>query len=70
MPRKEYGQMAKRNKKGKTWKEHASPYLSRALKTASTTWKPKSQRANMGKVRKLRVQRTKINMEIKKELDK
>lgn len=70
MPRKEYGTMAKRNKKGKTWKEHAAPYLSSSLKQASKSWKPKSQRTNMSKVKKLRDQRVKINMEIKKELDK
>ena len=62
--------MAKRNTKGKTWKQHASPYLSNALKQASRTWKPKNQRANMAKVTKLRSQRLKINREIKKELDK
>lgn len=62
--------MAKRNTKGKTWKQHASPYLSNALKQASRTWKPKNQRANMSKVTKLRNQRLKINREIKKELDK
>jgi hypothetical protein len=62
--------MAKRNTKGKTWKQHASPYLSSALKKASTTWKPKNQRTNMSKVTKLRNQRLKINREIKKELDK
>jgi hypothetical protein len=62
--------MAKRNKKGKTWKQHASPYLSKALKTASSSWKPKSERTNMSKVVKLRNDRLKINREIKKELDK
>ena len=62
--------MAKRNNKGKTWKQHAGPYLSKALKTASTTWKPKNQRTNMSKVTKLRTQRLKLNREIKKELDK
>ena len=62
--------MAKRNSKGKTWKDHASPFLRNALKQASRTWKPKSQRTNMAKVTKLRGQRAKINREIKKELDK
>jgi hypothetical protein len=62
--------MAKRNKKGKTWKQHASPYLSTALKRASSSWKPKSERTNLIKVRKLRDQRLKINSEIKKELEK
>ena len=62
--------MVKRNARGKTWKEHASPYLRKALQTASRTWKPKSQRTNMKKVTSLRTQRTKINMAIKKELEK
>ena len=70
MPRKESGVMAKRNTKGKTWKQHASPFLSKALKQASKSWKPKSQRTNMTKVTKLRNQRLKLNVEIKKELDK
>lgn len=60
----------KRNSKGKTWKEHAAPYLRSGLKQASRTWKPKSQRTNMSKVVKLREQRRKINVDIKKELDK
>lgn len=62
--------MSKKNAKGKTWKQHAAPYLSRALKTASKTWKPKSKRANMKKVQKLRGQRERINAQIKKELEK
>lgn len=62
--------MAKTNGKGKTWKQHAGPYLSKALKTASSTWKPKNQRANKKKVSSLRAQRLKINAAIKKELDK
>lgn len=62
--------MAKKNSKGKSWKEHASPYLRNALKQASRTWKPKNQRTNMSKVKKLRDQRLKINREIKKELEK
>lgn len=62
--------MAKRNAKGKTWRQHAGPYLSKALRQASKTWKPKSQRANMKKVMGLRTQRTKINSEIKRELEK
>ena len=62
---KEYGMPARRNKKGKTWKQHAGPYLSRALKQASRTWKPKSQRTNMVKVSKLRKQRETINRQIK-----
>lgn len=62
--------MAKRNAAGKTWRQHAAPYLSRALKQASKTWKPKSQRTNEMRVRKLRTQRAKINEEIKKELSK
>jgi len=61
---------AKRNKRGKTWREHAAPYLSKALKQASSTWKPKNQRTNRKKVTSLRAQRAKINFEIKKELEK
>ena len=60
----------RRNSKGKSWKEHAGVYLTRALKEASRTWKPRSQRANMAKVQKLRIQRSKINLVIKKELEK
>lgn len=62
--------MAKRNASGKTWRQHAAPYLSKALKQASKTWKPKSQRTNEQKVQKLRTQRAKINEEIRKELAK
>lgn len=62
--------MAKKNSKGKTWKEHAAPYLRNALKTASKTWKPKSQRTNLKKVKTLRSQRSKINEQIKRELEK
>ena len=62
--------MARTNSSGKTWKQHASPYLKKALKTASRTWKPKSQRKNMKKVLSLRKQRVKINAAIKKELEK
>lgn len=61
---------AKRNKRGKTWREHAAPYLSKALKQASSTWKPKNQRTNKKKVVNLRAQRAKINFAIKKELEK
>jgi len=61
---------AKRNRRGKTWKEHAAPFLSKALKTASRTWKPKNQRTNKAKVQSLRNQRLKINAQIKKELEK
>ncbi len=60
----------KRNSRGKSWREHAAPFLKSALKKASQTWKPKSQRTNMSKVTKLRAQRDKVNKEIKKELDK
>lgn len=70
MQRKEYGVAAKRNKRGKTWREHAAPYLSRALKQASTSWKPKSQRTNKKKIASLRAKRVKLNFEIKKELEK
>jgi len=62
--------MAKRNRSGKTWKEHSAPYLRKALKQASQTWKPKSQRADMAKVKKLRDERLKINRQIKAELEK
>jgi hypothetical protein len=62
--------MAKTNSRGKTWKQHAAPYLSRALKQASKTWKPKSQRTNMAKVVALRKQRDKINTAIKQKLGK
>lgn len=62
--------MAKKNSKGKTWKEHAAPALRKALKQAAKTWKPKSQRTNKAKVAKLRAQRLKVNAEIKKELNK
>ena len=61
---------AKRNKAGKTWKQHAAPYLRRALQQASKTWKPKSQRTDMKKVARLREQRAKINSEIRAELEK
>ena len=61
---------AKTNSKGKTWKQHAGPYLKSALKTASRTWKPKSQRASKVKLRSLRGQRDKLNVAIKKELEK
>lgn len=61
---------AKRNKAGKTWKQHAGPFLSRALKTAAKTWKPKSQRMDKVKVKKLRLQREKINADIRRELEK
>lgn len=68
--RKEFGIMAKRNSRGKTWRDHAAPYLRKALKQASSTWKPKNQRTNKVKVTKLRDQRAKINEQIKKELEK
>lgn len=61
---------AKTNRTGKTWRKHAAPFLSRALKQASKTWKPKSQRKNMVKITKLRNQRLKLNAEIRKELEK
>lgn len=62
--------MSKKNKSGKTWKQHAGPYLSRALKQASKSWKPKSARTDPRKVKKLRDQRTKINDQIRAELNK
>lgn len=61
---------AKRNSKGKTWRDHAAPYLRKALKQASKTWKPKSQRMNKKKVEFLRRERARINDSIKKELEK
>lgn len=70
MRKKEYGQMSKTNAKGKTWRQHAAPYLSKALKQASTTWKPKSKRTNKKKVEMLRKQRLGINAKIKQELEK
>lgn len=62
--------MARKNGKGKTWREHAAPYLRKALKQASATWIPKSKRTNKKKVEQLRKQRAKVNEQIKKELDK
>lgn len=62
--------MPKTNNKGKTWKQHAGIHLKKALKRAASTWKPKNQRTNMAKVKKLRSQRERVNAEIKKELDK
>jgi hypothetical protein len=62
--------MTKKNSKGRSWKQHAAPYLRKALKTASRTWKPKSQRTNVKKVQSLRSQREKINEAIRKELAK
>lgn len=70
MQKKEYGLASKRNKRGKTWREHAAPYLSKALRQASRTWKPKSQRTNKKKVAGLRVKRQKLNDQIRKELEK
>lgn len=61
---------AKRNKSGKTWKEHAAPHLRNALKAASRTWKPKKDRTNHEKVAKLRQMRAKINQDIKREIEK
>lgn len=62
--------MARTNSKGKTWREHAAPFLSRALKQASASWIPKSKRTNKKKVEQLRKQRAKVNDQIKKELGK
>lgn len=60
----------KRNAAGKTWKQHAAPHLQRALRTASKTWKPKSQRMNKAKVAQLQRQRAEINRKIKAEREK
>lgn len=62
--------MAKTNQKGKTWREHSAPYLAKALKAASKSWKPKHMRTNTAKLAKLRAQRDRINNEIKKEKGK
>lgn len=62
--------MAKRNSSGKTWKEHAAPLLRKALQQAARTWKPKSQRMNEAKVKRLQAQRAKINAEIRREREK
>jgi len=61
---------AKVNSKGLTWRQHAGPYLSQALRAASRSWKPRSKRTNKKRVIHLRHQRTKINAEIKHELEK
>lgn len=59
--------MARRNQAGKTWKEHAAPFLSRALNQAARTWKPKARReADARIVKRLQEQRQKINAQIKK----
>lgn len=60
----------RRNSSGKTWKQHAAPYLQRALRTASKTWKPKSQRTNKQRVAHLQKQRAEINRKIKAEKEK
>lgn len=62
--------MARRNQSGKTWKEHAAPHLRRALKQASKTWRPKSQRMDKQKVARLQKQRAEINRQIKAEKEK
>lgn len=51
----------------KSWREHAGPYLSRALKQASKTWKPKKDRTDYKKVKALQKQRDRLNALIKKE---
>jgi len=62
--------MAKRNKAGKTWKQHAGPYLSKALRAAAATWKPKAERTDMKKVTAMRAARARLNEQIKRELNK
>jgi len=62
--------MAKTNSKGKTWRDHAAPYLSKALKQASKTWKPKADRTNIKKLQQLRATRDRINKQIKIEVEK
>jgi len=61
---------SKKNARGKTWQQHAGPFLKKALQQASRTWKPKSKRPNVRKIQTLRDRRASINAEIKKELDK
>lgn len=56
--------------KAKTWKEHAAPFLSKALKQASRSWKPKNKRVDQKKVKRLQKQRDKLNAQIKKEKGK
>lgn len=52
------------------WRKHAAPYLRRALKQASRSWKPRHKRANMTKVKNLRKRRDTINRQIREELKK
>lgn len=56
------------HKFGQKWREHATPYLKKALQAASKTWKPKQKKVNMNRVKQLRKQREDINGKIKKEL--
>lgn len=60
----------KRNKKGKTWREHAAPYLRKSLKQASSTWIPKSQRTSQKKLVVLRKQKEVLARKIKIEVEK
>lgn len=62
--------MARKNAAGKTWKQHAAPYLRRALKTASRTWKPRGGKTNRARLNQLRKRREEINEKIRKELGK
>lgn len=62
--------MAKTNGKGKTWKQHAGPYLSKALNQAARTWKPKNQRTDKPKLKRLRAARAKLNDQIRAEVEK
>ena len=59
--------MATRNKRGLTWRQHAAPYLKRALQAASRAWKPKRVRqAQSRKLLALRKKRDQIQTEIRK----
>lgn len=62
--------MPRRNKAGKTWKEHAAPYLTRALKQAAKMWHPVGGKKNKGKLAMLRKKRDDLNRQIKVEREK
>lgn len=56
------------------WQNFASPFLSKALKKASSAFKKKKGKSKNGpskkKIAALRSKRAKINLQIKKELGK
>lgn len=62
--------MAKTNHKGKTWNQHAAPYLRLALIAAAKTFKHVKCKTNKAKLKKMRDKRDKLNGEIKKEVNK